>query len=134
MKLGSSAGYRCRRCGTEFGARDGGGFWFDLLHCDACGRDRDVAHRDLGDIHLAFVKGLPGPYAVSRMAIDNQIKATFTGTPLDREAYHAAAEATLEPCECGGSFRYDAPARCPTCRSTAEEWEHDQRTSVMLYD
>jgi hypothetical protein len=73
------------------------GFWFDLLHCEACGRDRHVAHKDLGDIHLAFVKGLPAPYAMTRAALDRHIQATYTGAPLDREAYHAAAEATLEP-------------------------------------
>ena len=89
---------------------------------------------DLGDIHLAFVKGLPGPYAVSRSAIDREIKARFPGAPLDREAYHDAAEATLEACECGGRFRYDAPARCPVCRSTSELWDRDQRISMVLYD
>jgi len=134
LGLGSLVGYTCRRCGTEFGVRNGGGFWFDLLHCDRCGQDRNISHEDLGDIHLAFVKGLAGPYAVSRSALDRHIQATFTGAPLDRDAYHAAAEATLEPCACGGRFRYDAPARCPVCRSTSEEWEVNRRISIVHYD
>jgi hypothetical protein len=113
---------------------NGGGFWFDLLHCDQCGQDRNLAHEDLGEIHLAFVKGLRTPYALSRAAFDRHVQATYPGAPLDRDAYHAAAEATLEPCECGGRFRYDAPARCPTCRSSSDEWEIDRRFGTMFYD
>jgi hypothetical protein len=30
-----------------------GGFFFDLLHCDDCGAATTVAHRDMGDAHLA---------------------------------------------------------------------------------
>lgn len=53
---------RCRTCGTRFQVRSGGGFFFDLLHCEACGEAKSVGHQELGDIHLGFVKGLPGPY------------------------------------------------------------------------
>jgi hypothetical protein len=35
--------------------------------------------------------------------------------PRSRPQLHAAAEATLDPCSCGGHFRYDAQARCPSC-------------------
>jgi hypothetical protein len=49
---------------------------------------------------------------MTRPAVDRHIQATYTGAPLDREAYHAPADGTLEPCECGGHFRYDATARC----------------------
>ena len=132
--LGQSFTYTCRRDGTRFGARQGGGFWFDLLHCEACGRDQSVSHEQLGDIHLGFVKGLPGPYAMTRWAFDREVQRTFAGPTLSRDEYHAAAEATLEPCLCGGRFRYDAPARCPTCRSTAEEWDHDSTAPTVHYD
>jgi hypothetical protein len=132
--MGSSTGWICNVCGAHFHGRDGGGFFFDLLHCDACGRAQSVSHQELGDIHLGFVKGLPGPYAVARSAMDRQIKETYPGGPLSRAAYHAAAEATLAPCGCGGHFRYDAPARCPTCRSTAASWEVDPTAVRMHYD
>jgi hypothetical protein len=115
-------------------ARGGGGFFFDLLHCDACGATESVSHQDLGDMHLGFVKGLPGPYAVSRMRLDEEIKATYQGEPLTRDEYHAAAEATLEPCACGGHFRYDAPARCPECRSTGDQWDDDPHGGHAFYD
>jgi hypothetical protein len=112
----------------------GGGFFFDLLHCDTCGETKSVGHQELGDIHLGFVKGLPGPYAVSRSRLDQQIKETYEGEPLTRDEYHAAAEGTLDPCACGGRFRYDAPARCPGCRSTSDQWDEDPHGMRMHYD
>jgi hypothetical protein len=132
--LGSASGYICRTCGTKFQVRQGGGFYFDLLHCDTCGRAETVGHQELGDIHLRFVKGLPGPYAVVRSAMDRRIQAEYPGEPLTRDEYHAAAEATLEPCACGGTYRYDAAARCPGCRSTSEQWDRDPNASHMFYD
>ncbi|QBD82633.1 hypothetical protein EPA93_44380 [Ktedonosporobacter rubrisoli] len=33
----------------------------------------------------------------------------------DHEAFSRAIEAHLQPCTCGGTFRYDAPRRCFTC-------------------
>jgi hypothetical protein len=132
--MGSRTGHICRTCGARFRARYGGGFFFDLLHCEACGADRSVAHEELGDIHLGFVKGLPGPYAVSRWQLDAEIKATYPGPVLTRDEYHAAVEATLERCACGGRFTYDAGPRCPTCRSTEEAWERDPEGGVLLYD
>ena len=64
--MGSATSQICRDCGEHFMARDGGGFMFDLLHCDTCGAGRSVSREELGDIHLGFVKGLPGPYTVAR--------------------------------------------------------------------
>lgn len=112
----------------------GGGFFFDLLHCGTCGAERHVGHDEVGDIHLAFVKGLPGPYAVSRMELDWQIKRDYEGEPLTRDEYRAAAEATLEPCACGGRFSYEAEPRCPACRSTREQWEPDPQAGHLTYD
>jgi hypothetical protein len=132
--MGSAAGFICRPCGTAFQAQSGGGFSFDLLHCDTCGTDRAVAHRDLGDIHLRFVKGLPGPYTVSRWKSDSRIQAEYPGEPITTAEYHAMAEASLDDCECGGRFRYDAPSRCPQCRSTEELWDRDPEGWEALYD
>lgn len=35
-------------------------------------------------------------------------------------------------CECGGTFRSDAPARCPSCRST--DFRRDTTQPTILYD
>jgi hypothetical protein len=132
--MGSASGFICRDCGTRFMARSGGGFYFDLLHCATCGKERRVPHQELGEIHLRFVKGLPGPYAVSRTAMDRRIQRENEHSPLTRAEYHAAAESTLEPCACGGRFRYRAPSRCPGCRSTVGRWQRDPVAPSMLYD
>jgi len=130
--VGTSSGYICKSCGTRFSAREGGGFFFDLLHCDRCGKAASVGHEELGDIHLRFVKGLRVPYALARAAMDRRIQQEYPGEPLSRDGYHAASEATLDPCPCGGRFSYDAPPRCPTCASTRETW--DPTGSTMHYD
>ena len=134
VSLGSSRGYICRSCDTHFIVDHGGGFFFDKLHCDQCGRATNVGHRDLGDIHLRYVKGLGMPYAVARAAMDARIQAEYQGEPLSQDEYYAAAEATLDPCPCGGRFRYDAPPRCPTCRSTDEQWDTDPEAGSAFYD
>jgi hypothetical protein len=50
--MGITRGYICRACGARFYASSGGGFMYDLLHCDTCGETRSVGHDELGDIHL----------------------------------------------------------------------------------
>ena len=132
--MGTASGQVCRACGTTFVVHSGGGFFFDELHCDQCGRSQGVRHKDLGDIHLRFVKGLDVPYAIIRAEMDRRIQAEYPGEPLSEAEYHAAVEATLEPCSCGGRFRYDAPPRCPTCRSTREQWDRDPRGGTAHYD
>ena len=132
--MGRRSGVICRECGTRFDVDEGGGFFFDLLHCDTCGGTCSVGHQELGDIHLRYVKGLPGPYAVARSKMDRQIQQEYGGKPLTRAEYHAAAEATLEPCTCGGSYRYDARPRCPGCRSTQEHWDVDPDGVMVMYD
>jgi len=134
MTMGGTSGYICRKCGARFTVRGGGGFFFDLLHCDTCGEAKSVGHEELGDIHLGFVKGLPGPYAVNRSEMDRRIQRGYPGEPLTEAEYHAAAEATLDACSCGGAFRYDAEARCPECRSTSELWDWDREAPSVLYD
>jgi hypothetical protein len=106
--MGSSTGHVCKACGTRFGVRSGGGFYFDMLHCDAPGKAQSVGHQALGDVHLRFVKGLghPMPSLAPRWTVRSS--KIIQGEPRSRDEYHAAAEAPLEPCPCGGPFRYDA--------------------------
>jgi rubrerythrin len=120
--MGSGTGYQCRTCGTRFEAEEGGGFFFDLLHCDGCGRADSVAHSEMGDVHLAYVKGLKTPYAIARAEMDREIQQTHQGQPIDEAAYHAAVERQVPVCACGGTFTYAARPRCPRCGSTEEQW------------
>ena len=75
--MGSATGYQCQACGTRLQACDGGGFFFDLVHCDRCGAATSVEHRDMGNVHLAFIKGLTTPYAIVRAEMDGEIQRTF---------------------------------------------------------
>jgi hypothetical protein len=120
--MGSQISYECQACGTRFQANEGGGFFFDLLHCDRCGAAKSVAHGAMGDVHLAFITGLKTPYAIARAEMDAEIQRTYRGQPLDEGAYHTAVEQQLPPCACGGTFSYAAPPRCPHCGSTEERW------------
>ena len=132
--MGRQTSQRCRACGTAFSVRDGGGFFFDELHCDDCGAATSVGHRDLGDIHLRYVKGLGMPYAMVRAEMDRRIQQEYPGEPLSRGEYLAAVEGGLGPCPCGGRFRYDAPPRCPGCRSTEAMWDVDEAGGEVFYD
>lgn len=66
--------------------------------------------------------------------MDAEIKATYPGRALTRAEYRAAAEATLDRCACGGTYRYDAPPRCPGCRSTPDRWDEDPDGPMMFID
>lgn len=65
---------------------------------------------------------------------DRRVQPEYPGEPLSEDEYHAAVEAALEPCACGGAFRYDAPARCPSCRSAEETWALDPDGPTMFID
>ena len=130
--MGSRTGHTCRSCGTRFTVDQGGGFFFDQLHCDQCGKVWSIGHKDMGDLHLGFVKGLGRPYAIARARMDAQIQREFPGPAISREDYYTGVEALAPACACGGSFRYDAPPRCPRCRSTSEDWTMTR--TIMHYD
>ena len=130
--MGSRTEHRCGACGADFVVDSGGGFMFDQLHCDTCGKVWSIGHREMGDLHLGFIKGLRRPYAIARAAGDARIQREWPGPVVSAEAYHAGVEAMAPSCECGGAFRYGAQPRCPTCGSTSEAWT-DGRT-IMHYD
>lgn len=92
------------------------------VHCDQCGKVWSIGHRAMGDLHLGFIKGLDRPYALARAVGDARIQREWPGPVVSREDYYAGVEAMAPACECGGAFRYGAEPRCPTCRSTSEQW------------
>jgi hypothetical protein len=130
--MGSSAGMICSNCRHHFVVAEGGGFAFHLLHCDRCGRTKSIGFDELGDLHSAYLKGLPGPYSIISRQHDLQVKAEYPGPALSEPEYHAAIERSLKRHRCGGRFRFDAPPRCPKCRST--ELEPDPDGPMILHD
>lgn len=130
--MGMRTEHECRSCGTSFEVDEGGGFLFDTLHCDRCGDARSVSHEEMGDIHLRYIKGLDVPYAIVREESDARVREDYPGEPLTESEYETAVEAPVDACGCGGSYRYDAPPRCPGCGSTREQWTDSPW--VMAYD
>ncbi len=122
----------CRACGTSFTGKSGGGFTFHMLHCDRCGRSREIEFEKLGDLHYRFLKGLRGPYAIATSEHDQMVREHFPGEPLSEPEYHSAVEGLLPKCRCGGAFRFDAPIRCPKCRS--DQFEEDPDGDMLMYD
>ena len=130
--MGSSFSIICKKCGQKSGVNQGGGFTFHELRCDACGRNREVQFTELGEIHIRYVKGLPGPYCIATSETDKRIQEEYPGEPLSESEYNKAVEAILEKCRCGGSFKFDSPIRCEHCRST--EFDIDPEGCGSLYD
>ncbi len=90
--MGHRYAVRCRRCGAEFMAQEGGGFFFHLLHCDRCGSEKGIRFRDLGEIHPKFLKGLGMPYCGVTRHYDLWIQENYPGEPITEEEYYRAFE------------------------------------------
>ncbi len=105
----------CRACGHAFAASEGGGRRFEVVRCDACGGARTVGHEAVPEA----LAGLKRKLDLAK-AIDSEEEALAA---FDRatEEFHSAVEVLAGGCGCGGRYRFDAPLRCPRCRSTAIE-------------
>ena len=108
---------KCAACGHKTQFRVGGGFFFHLLHCDRCGKERSIAFDKLRDVHERYVKGLRGPWTVVTMDRDQEIQENAPIQPLSHDEYHHAIEELVGKCPCGGQFSMTAPPRCPRCQS-----------------
>ncbi len=124
--MGSSFGGICNTCDEKFEICDGGGFSFHLLHCDKCGKDKSIEFEEIGEAHLRYVKGLPGPYTITSRENDKNIQDNYPGNPMSEDEYHAAVEDLAGACKCGGHYKFDAPTRCPKCKSTDLRPDPDQ--------
>ena len=115
--MGCSGDAKCRKCGKEFEYSDGGGFFFHLVRCDRCGKTKSILFSKLGDLHLRFLKGLPGPYAYATRDMDRKVQEEHPGEPIDEEEYIEGIEKLAGNCRCRGKYRFSAPIRCPACLS-----------------
>jgi predicted Zn-ribbon and HTH transcriptional regulator len=116
--MGSSNKAKCKSCGHKFEASEGGGFMFDLLRCDTCGASKSVGHDEVAEHFRRFVKGSGVRYSVATSERDRQILQDPEISPMSEDEFHAKVEEHAGTCSCGGHFKYDAPIRCPKCRST----------------
>ena len=122
----------CNKCDCHFIVSDGGGFFFHLLHCDKCGKEKDISFEEIGEPHLRYLKGLSGPYCVASSDHDKFIRENYPGAPLTRNEYHRIIEDLAGECDCGGAFKFEAKPRCPECNSTS--YKEDPEGGVVCYD
>ena len=115
--MGHSYGAICSKCGEKFTVYEGGGFFFHLLHCNKCGKEKSIGFDELGEIHLRYVKGLPGPYCIASQNSDKEIRETYPGQPLGEREYNKLVENFAGDCSCGGKFKFSSKSRCPKCHS-----------------
>jgi len=88
--MGTQYATRCNNCGATFETSEGGGFRFELLHCEVCGKEKSASLERFGGIRA----------------------------PRSGKRYQQRMEKAAGACDCGGHFRMNAPSRCPVCRST----------------
>ncbi|MBN2355274.1 hypothetical protein JXO59_04135 [candidate division KSB1 bacterium] len=121
---------KCLDCGRFFNRQEGGGFSFHLLRCDKCGKLKAIGFKKLGELYLRFLKGLKRPYAMATSEHDEYVQKRVTVEPISEDEYYNKIEEIAGHCRCRGKYTFDAPPRCPHCRSTNLE---DGRT-VAFYD
>jgi predicted Zn-ribbon and HTH transcriptional regulator len=128
--MGSANVAQCRECGKVFTVSRGGGFFFHLLRCEHCGRTRAIGFDELGDLHLRYLKGSPTPYSAASVKHDELVAKCVDVEPISATDYWGAVEVLAGCCDCGGKNTFDAPARCPACRSL----EFEEGPELILYD
>lgn len=122
---------KCLDCGSTFTVRNGGGFFFHLLHCDRCGQAKGINFDELGELHVRYVKGLGMPYSSASKEHDWYIQEHSPVEPISGEEYYRRVEAVVGKCICGGNYTFDALPRCPQCHSTRFD---DDGSSGICYD
>ncbi|MFH1551031.1 MAG: hypothetical protein ABIH04_10790 [Planctomycetota bacterium] len=129
--MGTEYRAKCRKCGRNFTVRTGGGFVFELLHCDRCGKERSITFEEIGEPHFRYARGLEetGCAVVHSKGYDEYVRKHHPVAPLSEEEYEKAVEKIAGRCRCGGRFRFDVPHRCPKCGSGDVEF-----ISVAHYD
>ncbi len=122
----------CLKCGHRFIARQGGGFVFHLLHCDRCGREKMILFRELGELHLRYLKSLDPSLASSLASSPAKGEDVESLDPIGEDEYLSGVEQYAGYCDCGGRFLFEAPIRCPQCGS--QEYKEDPYGRLVFYD
>lgn len=116
----------CGSCQHTFRASEGEGFHFTILRCDQCGNEEFVEYEDIWDTYLAMLKGLQ----TGMPELNGADWRTYPGDPITEDEYRRRVEAKAGECSCGGRFKFDAPLRCPVCRS--ESVTNDGTYTIMF--
>ena len=115
--MGHRVRAKCLECGKAFTVDHGGGFYFHFLRCEKCGKTKSISFDRLGELHLRYLKGLPGPYCVVTSEHDKFVREQMDVVPMAEDEYHRGVEKVAGKCKCQGQYVFDAPPRCPKCHS-----------------
>ncbi len=119
--MGHTVEAKCLDCGTTRMIEHGGGFMFHLLRCDTCGETKAFTFEDLGELHLRYLKGLPGSYCISTSEHDRHVREHAHVEAISEDEYHKRVEDIAGSCHCGGKYTFNAPPRCEKCHSVRLE-------------
>jgi hypothetical protein len=89
ITMGHEVEAKCLDCGTTFTVMHGGGFFFHLVRCDKCGRTKSIGFDDLGELHLRYLKGSPGPYCIASSEHDEHVRKHLPVEPISEDEYHS---------------------------------------------
>lgn len=128
--MGAEVSAKCLDCRKKFKVNSGGGFSFHLVRCDKCGETKSIGFDELGELHLRYLKGLPGPYCIATADHDQAVRLHAPVEPISEDEYYEGIDALAGECRCGGKYSLSAPPRCPRCHSTRIE----QGRVELLYD
>jgi len=124
--MGHTVEAKCLECNATTTIHHGGGFTFHLLRCEKCGDSISVDFESLGELHLRYLKGLPGPYCMATAEQDRYVQEHVSVEPIEEEEYHREIEKLVDECKCGGQYTFNASPRCQKCHSDQlEEGEPD---------
>ncbi len=128
--MGHIAPAKCLDCGEAFRVRQGGSFTSHLLRCDACGKTRLVHLKESHQLRSRHGQGCLDE-EISRESGRHSEESDSAGIePVTEADYRQELESLVGTCECGGRHTFDAPARCPSCRSVCVELGRP----TILYD
>jgi hypothetical protein len=111
----------CNRCETRFDAAWGHSRRGYCFRCAECGRPHGVPKDEVEeppgsnfDLSQVVAEVEPKPKRTLEELLDELVNRPPSPEWL---AWQQRVEATLPACACGGRYRFNAPSRCPKCRS-----------------
>jgi hypothetical protein len=126
--MGQSGTYECLSCGNQFGAQEGGGFFFDEYRCVDCDVIKVIRFRHHRSKIIKMkpsnsMLGVCQLCGVGSMAFEIPCKCKDTYRLInDVDFFEDYPKKYLEDpigdCkECGGELRNDLKPMCPACKS-----------------
>jgi hypothetical protein len=118
--------YRCFDCDSVFYHESGGGFGFHSLDCDKCGKHKLLDFSKLRDIQRRHFHKHPAGCGTTWL----YVREVNLGN--NQDTYYTEVERAAGNCECEGKYRFNAPTRCPKCKSTNVQCEKNSLIADLI--